>query len=115
MKKRKVVVFTKNNARILTNPLAIKVLERWENAVVDPDLSEMRGVPLEFWKLEDGKIVEMTRPEKLVRIAHHTFYGIDNTLSPSALRPRKTWLYVVVGLGVATAGAALAWHLGLLG
>jgi hypothetical protein len=38
-------------------------------AVVNPDLTEVKGIPPHFWKRKDRRIVEMTRPQKLARLA----------------------------------------------
>ena len=66
--KKKVVVFTKNGARILTNP-SKEYLEQWKQhpnvLVEDADLRSVKGIPPHFWKLrDDGMIVEMSESEK---------------------------------------------------
>lgn len=45
---------------------------------MNPDLSKVRGEPPHFWKLVDGEILPMSRPEKIYRLAHHETFGVDN-------------------------------------
>lgn len=35
-----------------------------EGVVINPDLKAVKGVPQRYWKLEDGKVVEMSQLEK---------------------------------------------------
>ena len=65
-KKYKAVVFEPKGARILTDTNR-RNLERTPGAIVEPELRHMKGVPLQFWKWEDGEIRPMSRPEKLER------------------------------------------------
>lgn len=83
-KKTTVLVFTENNARILTNPPDLEFWKTQPNAIINP--VRPKGVPLHFLKLVDGKIEEMTRPEKLQRLAHQKRYGVINDI-PSANQP----------------------------
>jgi len=36
------------------------------NALINPDLNAVKGVPIKYWKRIDGNIVEMTAQEKSV-------------------------------------------------
>lgn len=47
--KNRVVLFTQNNARILTNPPDLVKFEGKENAYVNPDLGYVYGVDPHFW------------------------------------------------------------------
>lgn len=58
-----IVVFGKDNARIIKgiNP------SDWQNVpgvAVNPDLSELKGIPPNHWKLVDSKIVSKPEEEK---------------------------------------------------
>jgi hypothetical protein len=70
MEKLKVVVFQEGYARILINPSEeeMKLLEQSGLPVfVDPYVKALVHVSPEYWKVEDGKIVEMTPEEKEAR------------------------------------------------
>lgn len=94
-----VVVFTKNNARVVHNP---ENLERFRNhpyCVVDPDLSQVKGTPPHFWKLEGGQILPMSALEQVAVLDHHEKYGVCNTLDhiPEAEElpqlPARRWAF----------------------
>lgn len=92
------VVFTSNNARIVKDNKPV-----YGTVVVDPDLSRVRGIPPHFWKLVDGAIVEMSRPEKVARLAHIAARGSVNVVH----KPRLGMLYYLLPV-VALATSALA-------
>lgn len=73
---RRAVIFTSNNARILYGDdkdiLSIK------GAIVDPNLSQVTGIPPHYWKLSNGHIVEMNPDEKAERDKNHLRYSVDN-------------------------------------
>ena len=76
--KDKVVVFTRNNARIYTN-VDYKAFENDKNAFLNPDLSSVKGVAPHFWKVNsENRIVGMDDEEKEVRLKDMYQYGIDN-------------------------------------
>lgn len=64
MSKNKVVVFGKQGARILINPDSIDFLLKYNNVMVNPDLSKVDGIPPEHWKMENGNVVPMLDGEK---------------------------------------------------
>lgn len=66
--KNKVVIFKKNTAEILVNPLVVSRYKLMENALVNPDLSLVKKEPPHFWKNQNGMVVPMSRPEKLQRL-----------------------------------------------
>jgi hypothetical protein len=113
--KNKVVIFTKNNARVLTNPKNLDHYVGHPAALINPDLSLVAGEPPHFWKLDNGKIVPMTRPEKLERLEHHRQHGVDNDIG--FVRPRfrakvKVILKVLaLPLISGAAGALITWVL----
>lgn len=81
--KNHVVVFTKTNARILTNPP--EGLVYWSDrsdAVVNPDRSHLARTPLIYWKLEkkSRKIVSMSTSERSKRDSMIMKMGIDNVI-----------------------------------
>jgi hypothetical protein len=78
-KKDIAVVFNKNNARIVKGEKA-KELSGLPGVVLNPDVSHITKIPPHFWKLEDGVIREMTRPEKMARLDEHKLYGVDVSL-----------------------------------
>ena len=51
MNKTTVVVFNENGVRILINPDKAP-----KGAIINPDLTHLKGVPPHLWKLENGKI-----------------------------------------------------------
>lgn len=55
MKKFKVVIFTDEGGWVLINPSASEYKQYTH--VLDPDLSEVAGMPPESWALRDGKVV----------------------------------------------------------
>lgn len=89
MKKNKVVIFTKNNARMLVNPKDLTAFESMPNAVINPDLSKVHRIPMHFWKLTKGQVVEMTRPEKIARMEDIEDHGADNKVKFMELRKIK--------------------------
>lgn len=79
MSKSKVVIFTKNNARVVVTT-DVKPYLKMPNAVVNPNLKKVIGVQPLFWKLEKGEIVEMNRAEKLARKQSIHANGVDSAL-----------------------------------
>lgn len=96
------VVFTKNNARILTNPENFSEYIHFPNAVPDPNLLAVKGIPPHFWKLEEGLIVPMTSEEKEKRIQAIEQEGVNNEIiwigekPDSPLEPQKKEFQEVV-------------------
>lgn len=67
MSKQKYVVFKpEGGARIFINPADPDELKALGQIVLDPDLSDVKGVPPEHWALEDGKVVERLPVEQSV-------------------------------------------------
>lgn len=79
-RKGKLVVFTTNNARVLTNP-TFREINTYKNAVVDPDLSKVIAVPPHFWKKGPGNlIIPMTDSEQKARLDDIKRNGVDNVV-----------------------------------
>lgn len=59
--KKRYVLFNSNGlgARILVNPATVP-----SGAMLDPDISQVKGVSPSYWKIVDGKILEMSLDEK---------------------------------------------------
>lgn len=85
-----VVVFTKNNARVLRNPENIEQYLAMDNAIIEPDLSEVQGIPPHYWSLVDGKVVKKGFREGLARARHIRKHGAvnhDHTVGPDLYTP----------------------------
>jgi len=66
--KRKVILFSKDaKPRILINPPNIEELKHNINAVVDPDLSNVKDIPSQYWIKVEGEIVGMSLKERVER------------------------------------------------
>lgn len=74
----KVVVFTENNARVLTNPENIEYYRSLPNVLIDPDLKEVQRVPPHLW-VKDGNFVRvMSKSASKERISHIQRHGAKN-------------------------------------
>lgn len=111
-----VVIFTANNARILqvedSDPY-----KSMSNALVDPDLKGLRGIPPHHWKLVDGKVVEMTPVEKASRDSHIEKHGADNRvrhLPSKKIQRHRPWEHPVFCAGLVLAGLAVGLALSVL-
>lgn len=98
----KVVVFTKNNARILYNPGNLDDYKNCMSALIDPDLKSVAGVPPHLWKLLDGKVVIMDTSESKARNTHIAIHGVINTHTPkisllSYIKYYQNYIYLILG------------------
>lgn len=87
----KVVVFTKNNARVFTNPQVEeieKLKSRYETVIYDPDLSGVQGVEPHFWRYVEGRIIPMNQAERNERMLDISENGVDNISSLSTVPER---------------------------
>lgn len=91
---RFIVIFTPNNARIVKNPTEaeLDLFSTWPNALIDPDLSRVDGVPPHFWKLDRGTVVPMTGPQRDYRLEIIKKYGMDNRLEPVSVKFRRKYV-----------------------
>lgn len=77
--KKTVVVFHKKGAVLFKNPENLDELLKLPNTFLNPDLSAVSNVPPNYWKVDEGKIVPMTKGEmeiqrdKLVDDPHNQF------------------------------------------
>lgn len=68
MSKHRVVIFLPHTAREETSDDPTSLLH-YQNAVLDPDLSKVKGLyPPHFWKLDGAEVVPMTEEEMQARI-----------------------------------------------
>lgn len=75
--KNVIVVFTKNNARVLVNPEKFPK----DNYILNPDLSLVKGIPPHLWKLnKDGQIIPMKGQEIHNRLVDIEKHGSDNDI-----------------------------------
>ena len=74
------VIFTKTNARILSNP-SDKEIRYYKNSVRNPDLMQVRHVPPHFWKMDKYRnVMPMTPQEQKMRLALIAKNGMDNNI-----------------------------------
>jgi hypothetical protein len=60
----KVIVFQRNNARILHDPENLQDWRSSPNAMVNPDMSLVKGVSPRYWKKGDHNIVQRMSPQE---------------------------------------------------
>lgn len=81
-KYNQVVVFTKNNARLLRIPdNEPGKYRKWKNAVINPDLSKIGRLPPHLWRLRLGEIVPMNTRQMRKRCYEVQHNRIENDLS----------------------------------
>lgn len=91
---RFIVIFTPTNARVVKNPTdeEYDFISAWPNAIIDPDMSRVDGVPPHFWKLDRGYVVPMNDAERNYRLDQIKKYGVDNRLEPYYVKFRKKYV-----------------------
>jgi hypothetical protein len=80
-----IVIFTENNARILEGQKASAYFGR-QDCLINPKIPQ--GIPPHHWKLEKGKIVEMSSDEKALRDSLHKAAPIPPFIPP--LLPKRS-------------------------
>lgn len=97
-----VVVFTDNNARIIKNPPDLEIYKFMDNALVNPDLSSVWGIPPHFWVKTDSRIIAMSPEESKERMRHHKKHGSINHLKeitiPQEFSKNKIYQALLAGL-----------------
>jgi hypothetical protein len=61
--KNKVVLFHENGARIITTD-DVSHFQGMKNCVINPDLSEVAGIPPHCWRLQDTRVVGAAENEQ---------------------------------------------------
>lgn len=87
-----VVVFTKNNARVLKNPPNAEKYYNMENAIVNPDLSKVKGIPTHLWEKNGNGIIPIYGLKREARLHDIEKNGIDNKIESIAekqTRPKR--------------------------
>jgi hypothetical protein len=64
-----IVVFTKDNARIIMGG-GMGAVSSGDQVVSNPDLSAVRGIPPHLWKLQSGQVVPMNAAEQAKRLMY---------------------------------------------
>lgn len=84
-----VVIKTSNNHRVIMVEDATPYLDQ-VGVWIDPDLTEVRGIPPHYWKHDGRRHVPMTAEEKLAVDQHHDANGVDNDVSvPGSAKKQK--------------------------
>lgn len=109
----KVVVFTDNNARILHNPENLRDYKAMKNAIIDPDLKSVAGVPPHLWKLVAGKVVIMDEAESKARENHIAIHGAINSHEQRVsllnyFKYYQNYIYLILGMA---AGSSIMYFL----
>jgi hypothetical protein len=55
--KNRVVIFNKHGAHVLINPHNLEELAKKPNVIVNPDLSQVQGVPMHLWEQSGQSII----------------------------------------------------------
>jgi hypothetical protein len=79
---KNVWVFTSNNARMVKvhDHVLKDFMDANPTALLDPDLSKVKHVPLHLWKNVGGLIEPMTAGEAKIREEHLLRFGADNNV-----------------------------------
>lgn len=122
MQHHTVVVFTRNNARIINGVEtgALAQYAGWKNVLVDPDLSTVSGTAPHFWKIYDGIAIPLTKEEQISRLKDINKNGLDNEIK--FVKPRIKRFHIpndfahyiayliIIGLLICILGRELAWY-----
>lgn len=99
--KQIVVVFNKYGARILVNPG--DAYDNSQDTIINPDLTEVKGLPPHYWKLVDGKVLPKTIIEQEEIDALHDKAPF-NSVRMQVFKKSPSKLYAVAFM---TLGAAI--------
>ena len=90
----KVVVFEPLTARVKWNPEDLESYSDRNDALVNPDLSQVEIVPQEYWKKVDKTVVPMTLEERVKRDIDIRLGTITQSCAPSVVitnTPKRVW------------------------
>ena len=99
--KNVIVVFTENSARIHVNPANAEELLAEPHALLNPDLSAVKGLPPHLWKLSGNKIVPMSEAAQAVRQADVLKRGVIQRPLQRKLMRDLLWFCLGIGVGLA--------------
>lgn len=105
MGKLKVVLFSDAGARILINPPNAAQYKNCTNALINPNLELVRGIPPHLWDLQDGKVVPL--PEEM-HDTRECAAGVVKVPAPRLVLWRRLLplVYALLGAGLAQAISA---------
>lgn len=63
--KNKVYIFTSNYVVMKTNPENLEFWKAQPNALINPDVSGVSGIPVHLWQAHENKIVPVTEQEEI--------------------------------------------------
>lgn len=97
-----VVVLTRNNARLIVNPSDLDKFLGKQNVFINPDLTDLKGVPPHFWKAQRGRLVPMNALERRFRIRDIEKNGSENWIEliplPAPFWTRRKVLISVIAI-----------------
>lgn len=113
MAKSVVVIFTEQNARILVNPENIEQYYALPNASVDPDLTLVKGLSPDNWKLDltTKQILPKAEYEKPISTAEIAPISANNVIYIDKVKfhiPKICW--IIIGLEFVGIILALFWR-----
>lgn len=73
-----------------------------KSSIINPDISHLKDVPQIFWKLENGRVIEMTRPEKIQRLRQLKKHVVEQTVIKHKNKKRVVLLLSVAIVILAT-------------
>ena len=98
IEKKIVVLFSTNYSRVLVNPPGHRFYQKRDNAVYDPYIRNLSGVPMQYWKKDGDKVVIMSDAEKVTRDLDIKLNGIDREFDPmrrKLIKRRRALMYRV--------------------
>jgi hypothetical protein len=106
MGKLKIVLFSESGARILVNPENPDQYKNCSNAMINPNLEQVRGIPPHLWDLQEGQVVPL--PEEMHDIREQHVMGANKIPAPRPVLWRKLLplVYALIGAGLAQAISA---------
>ncbi len=85
---KKTLLFTANDCVELKDPKDIDQFKSRPDAIINAEVGPLYRVPKKYWKLDAGRVVEMSLHEKTARDAHLAKYGL---VGPVFLKPKTKY------------------------
>ncbi len=102
-----IVVFKDHTARVVWNPEDIGQYNCLDNVLVNPDLTKVENIPMEFWKKSKASIVPMSTIEMIERSklinSGFTEKSVDHVVTDGFHKRSKTWAAIGMVVGVLVA------------